>query len=444
MYKKLIFLHTTCCYFIDNIHLNAELEKYLNMNNIDTIHLLTGGGICTYFSLIEEPKTTNCYNNKRTALNYLENTKKKTLILDTYCYNNKRTALNYLENTKKKTLILDTYTKRIDFDIINNFEESLKNYSFENSIFEKFNIWEIIKGSVSSYLQWDSVLEGLKNVKNFEVEIINQFIISSVRYILAFRNLYNEIKPTHILIFNGMFYLERIAYEIAKEFNISVIATESTCFFDRKHFDLSGVIGNRHSFGFNSEHYIETKVINTEQKNTLYKYLNNIYSGKNNTIKQKKTSNEDVRRSLGIPRSKKLITFLGQVSHDSVIVYDSPIYSSIYECILDTIKIFENKKEFHLIIRLHPGGKNTSMKKDLVLEKLLKHNLPKNVSIVHSLQLNTYNIIKESLLGITISSQAGLEMLSMHKPLVVLGKAFYSNIGVTFNVTISTVQSFEE
>jgi capsule polysaccharide export protein KpsC/LpsZ len=48
--------------------------------------------------------------------------------------------------------------------------------------------------------------------------------------------------------------------------------------------------------------------------------------------------------------------------------------------------------------------------------------------------LNTYDLMRESELGITLCSQAGLEMLSMGKPVLTAGRAFYSGKGLTYDV----------
>lgn len=407
--KKLLLLHSTCCYFKDTIHLNAELESVLKEYDIESYHLLTDGNPCTYFAELDEPKEIRCRETRSMVL-------------------------SYLTSTKNHVFQMEDFVSRVDPKKISQWWDNNKHCDLQAILFNQLNLWEIIKGSLAAFLKWDSVPKITSAISEQDRRIVERFLLSCARYLLALEEVFKSIQPTHILIFNGLLYLERAAYEVARRYHISVLATESSCFADRKYFDSSGVIGNRHSYSRMARHSIEAKRLTQAQKQELNEYLHNVYTGKNNFIQQSEPSKAEVKDKLGIPSSKTIVTFFGQVPHDSVIVYDSEIYPGVYEAIKDTIRIFTRFKHVHLIIRLHPGGHNTGQRDNSILNRLLQSNIPENVSIVHSKQINTYDIMKESSLGITICSQTGLEMLSMHKPVITLGKAFYSQLGFTFDV----------
>jgi hypothetical protein len=64
----------------------------------------------------------------------------------------------------------------------------------------------------------------------------------------------------------------------------------------------------------------------------------------------------------------------------------------------------------------------------------LKHLLSlKNVRLLHP-RLNSFGIIKQSSCVVTINSKVGFEAIMQQKPVVVLGKSFYKNKGVTVDV----------
>ena len=148
-----------------------------------------------------------------------------------------------------------------------------------------------------------------------------------------------------------------------------------------------------------------------------------------------------MRKQFRIDSRKKIALLIGQVATDAVMAIDSYVYKDSVEFIKDTIKLFKAYPDYHLIVRLHPKesfGANQIKRpyNNITFQRLKELNLHKteNVSIVHSMQSNTYSLMDISDFAIVINSQAGLEMLSRHKPVIVLGDAFYSKKGFTFDV----------
>ena len=60
--------------------------------------------------------------------------------------------------------------------------------------------------------------------------------------------------------------------------------------------------------------------------------------------------------------------------------------------------------------------------------------LPPNCLVVSGPDVSTYQLMERSEVGVTINSQAGLEMLLMGKPVVTAGRCFYANKGFTHDV----------
>ena len=97
-------------------------------------------------------------------------------------------------------------------------------------------------------------------------------------------------------------------------------------------------------------------------------------------------------------------------------------------------------------MRLHPyeshGITNSSLDgkfkqlKNSTHEKLVKEGLTKgaNFCVLEGKAYATESFLKNCDLGITINSQAGLEMLMLGKPVVVAGRASYAGKGFTYDV----------
>jgi len=92
---------------------------------------------------------------------------------------------------------------------------------------------------------------------------------------------------------------------------------------------------------------------------------------------------------------------------------------------------------YKLFIKEHPasiGGHSVS-----VLRKLLKQH--SNIVLIHP-RVNSYHLIKNAALIISINSKVGFEALMQGKKVVVVGDAFYKKKGVTYDVcTLNDLES---
>lgn len=299
---------------------------------------------------------------------------------------------------------------------------------YEKATYRGFNLWDIAKGSICRYL--------LKtNMSPDDFPVIKRFFSTAVLYIDTFPVLFSHLQPDILIIFNGMPMLDRVAREVATTFGIQVFAEENCCFADRKFLDSTGVVVNRHLFARQeSWNAIRGGNLDESQSERLTKYLEEVYAGRVNTIKQcAADSRAELFNRLGFTPDRPLAILLSQVPFDSVIVNDSPVYSDIVEFIRDVMNIFANKLDWGLIVRLHPIEEK--LFGNQTLKRLQERDIPENIRLVHGTQLNTYALMDCCQFALTINSQSGLEMLSKHRPVIVAGTAFYGNKGFTADVT---------
>jgi capsule polysaccharide modification protein KpsS len=152
-------------------------------------------------------------------------------------------------------------------------------------------------------------------------------------------------------------------------------------------------------------------------------------------------SEAEIRKKLDLPENKKILLLLGQVKTDASIIMDSNIYQDPVEMITDVTRNISRLKEIVLLIRLHPkefsGSSYAGIKYDHITYRELRarkiDEIP-NVKIVESPEISTYELMNMASCGITINSQAGLEMCLSGKPVLVCGNAFYGRKGFTVDL----------
>jgi hypothetical protein len=400
-----LLFHTTCCYFHDTLRLNARLEAQLPDQSISFLHLLTSGDSCTYFYQLRPQTKAQCSSVRSRALEWLLG---------------KSASVHCLEEFY--SIDEDPITAPLDIQALVSTE------------FRGLNMWAVIKASLAALHQWHDVDGCLRSASASEWSATLELLRAACKALLAIDEFLARYAPTHCLLFNGLFFLERIMLERCRKRGIQVIATESSTFADRKHFSLSGAVGNRNDLrGIGTDVSYARRLLPIEKRH-LDSFFSAKLSGQNSVIAQGH-SHISSKGDLGIPRDMPVVLFLGQVPHDSVMVSDANAFPQQAVVIETLIELFSNSLAFsHLIVRLHPGGEITSMRDD-VLARMFPETRPRsNVTVFRGLDCNTYDLMRLADVAITSTSQAGLEFLWLKKPLITLGAAYYAGHGFTLDV----------
>ncbi|MEM7474500.1 MAG: hypothetical protein AAF483_05850, partial [Planctomycetota bacterium] len=311
--------------------------------------------------------------------------------------------------------------------------ESLED--IRSATFDGFGLWEICKSSIC-----DDALEAKIDVHR-DRESIEKYFNEAVVLIRGFDRLFKELKPTTIVVEQGLQCDMRAAVEVARRQGIQTVAIENS--FLKDYFfldDVSGAITNRHTLARNSWDRIKARVLTSEQRHKTHEFLKDTST---TFAHPNPVAREKLLADLKVPADKKVALLIGQVATDAAIVMDSPIYEDQVDFMLDAVREMAAFKDtHHLVIRLHPkeATGNSHFGKlfeNRTLQRLLELGVDRqsHVTIVHSDQANTYQIMECAEFGLTITSQAGLEMLARYKPLIVVGDAFYARKGFTLDVS---------
>jgi len=244
-------------------------------------------------------------------------------------------------------------------------------------------------------------------------------------------DLFSKVKPVSVVSLQGYFVECAIARQLAEVFRYQFYALENTFFYKKIICEpITGVAVNKTSimsFFYRFQHLIIPKKCHSSESWIQA-----------NIKHQDHSSPLEVYRW---PRDKKRILFLGQCLTDSSLLFCEPNYSIVE--VLKELQIYSAENNAHLFIKLHPKENNGKTPLHKPYAKLTFRKLTEsayfivdedNYYIDFENKYSTQELIYASDVVITINSQAGLESLALGKEVVLLGKAFYDQLGCTWNV----------
>lgn len=413
--RTVLLLVSTCCHMA-LVRPFVHVAELLRTAGVNVVVLLTDGNCCSFFSKLKPPTLERCAEQRGITLDSLVAAGWNVVPLGMLLPNamaNPASLLQGIEEISGQTPVAK-YTAH--------------------------PLWNMVRATVTRHCDWDRLPDDTALIRRSDAIAIEGFLHAATRYQRVFETLFHEYNPSHLMVFNGVFYEEHIACNIAGSHDIQVIVNESTCFIDRwiyRHIDQG--VGVRESQRMHvPDDYFPPSPGKTIE---LQRYLDDVYAGQNNRVYQPGPCGASTVLQTLSMCGKRIALFLGQVPYDTVITEDLMV-TSVEDAVLEAIQAFDDQEDWHLVIRLHPGARETATHHDKLAEVVAQHPSKANFTLVKAYEVSTYDLIQLAHMGITISSQSGLEVLGQHKPVVVLGDAFYCRNGVTIdrqrNETIRT------
>ena len=237
-----------------------------------------------------------------------------------------------------------------------------------------------------------------------------------------------------------------VARIAAQHLGIPFLALENSALSNRMLWDnVSGITTNRnlaknyfwrHKNSVSDEmviHYCDELIANTKD------------------LKSAEHTSPGEHRSVAA-EARPSVLFLGQVFTDSSVLFGLNRWNSPVE-IIEQCAHWCKANQYDLIIKLHPKESNgvnpidCEPYRSLTSRKIkacetLSRLISKNDFVIdHDNRFDTYELIQNSELVVTLNSQSGLEAAFRDKPVVVCGDAFYGNLG--FTIDASAPQYFE-
>jgi hypothetical protein len=136
---------------------------------------------------------------------------------------------------------------------------------------------------------------------------------------------------------------------------------------------------------------------------------------------------------------KKTALMATNLTWDNAALMRDRAFKSIEEWVLATVAYFENNSQWQLVIRCHPAElyKSCPIARERIAKIILdkyKYTLPSNIVLIDSdAPISIYDLYPKVDLGLVYTTTCGLEMSCLGIPVIVAGKAPYSNKGFTYD-----------
>lgn len=142
---------------------------------------------------------------------------------------------------------------------------------------------------------------------------------------------------------------------------------------------------------------------------------------------------EQVRQSLGLD-SRPMVLLAANVVGDSLTLGRQMFSRNMSEWLVQTAKYFRKQSGLQLVVRIHPGEKYTDGPSVATLVEQSLPEMPENVHLISADdQINTYDLLEISDLGLVYTTTVGLELAMSGVPVVVAGFTHYRDKGFTLN-----------
>lgn len=327
----------------------------------------------------------------------------------------------------------------------------------EQVAYRGYSLWELSKTGILASLEWTQLPAPLDERTR---RVVQYYFERMKRLIDGIEEYYDAHPVDTVVVSQGASPMSRPFVEAARRRGINVVATENS--FLGEYFiadNATGMIINRHRASRLAGDYLP---VNMVSENERVEFQERLARARRRKLKEHSTgqnpqpgvSDDLFRRIAG----RRVALFLGQVMVDASIIMDGGDFKNPIDLIVRCVVYFAKQPDWYLIIRLHPkestgkswvntensfGTPPGEPQGPLPYDNLTYRGLVERLGSDHGA---SYEIIPDAGtstdalmnladVGITITSQAGLEMALIHKRVVVCGDAFYARKGFTYDVS---------
>lgn len=299
----------------------------------------------------------------------------------------------------------------------------------------RINLSKNIKSSVIRYLKGQTV--------DGQQEVIEEYAFTALITDAASMNIFDKLSPSSIFMSHGVYAEWGPALNNALALGIPVTSYVSCYLPSRFYFKK---IRNVDSVNF---HRIEDKAweqlkkqapLSVPESDRLKffiegRYKSQLCSDMKDFHSYSATEIESFIKKYSIDRSKPIWGLMCHINWDNVFDYTPMVYDNFNDWVLDTVKEMIKLADVEWLIKIHPAEAWTNPESGC--QKLIERefpSLPKHIKLVKAEDtinpLNLYELIDGA---ITVCGTAGLELLTLGKPVILAGKAHYGNKGFTYD-----------
>lgn len=260
------------------------------------------------------------------------------------------------------------------------------------------------------------------------------FLRSARRIAAGMEAALDRIQPDVVLLCNGLFLFEAIAWELCRRRGIDVVSYE-------RGFIKETLVFRRGAPACLTELHdlwpqFADVALTPEQDARLDEYLDARRHGRRTIDRYWQDARFEAPERSGAGR---LVTLFTNLTWDSAVIGKELAYPSIQAWIAAVVEAMAARPEHELVIRLHPAevklpGKWT---REPVLPFLLDRfpELPPNVRVIAPDDpTSSYPLMEASDLGLVFTSTTGMELALAGVPVIVAGETHYRGKGFTIDV----------
>lgn len=270
---------------------------------------------------------------------------------------------------------------------------------------------------------------------------LRRFLRSSRRVVKGLSAALDRVQPEVVLLLNGLFFFEAVAWELCRRRGIEVVTYErgfikETLLFRR---DAAACMGDvSHLWDRWSG-----VPLTPEEDKELDDYLEDRRAGRRTIDRYWVNPRFE---QWGADGGGRLVTLFTNLTWDSAVIGQEVAFPSIHEWLAAAVRSFAGRPEHQLVVRIHPAevklpGKQTREPLGQFLAETFPE-LPPNVRVIGADDpTSSYPLMEASDVGLVFTSTTGLELALSGTPVVVAGRTHYRDKGFTLDV--STPQEFE-
>ena len=258
------------------------------------------------------------------------------------------------------------------------------------------------------------------------------FLRSARRIAVAVDRVLEDVQPDTVLLLNGLFLFEAIAWALCRRRGIDAVTYERAFRPDTLVFSRDVPAG---FYDLTSSWGLEDRPLTEGESGELDRYLADRRRGAAFDQYWSFSPGADMAETQG-----RLAVLFTNLTWDTAVIGRDVAFPDIRTWLDAVIEAFADMPEHRLVIRVHPSevhlpGKQT---RDSLEEYVRRHHpdLPPNIRLVPASDtISSYELIDECDVGLVYTSTTGLELALAGKPVIVSGEVHYRGKGFTVDVS---------
>jgi hypothetical protein len=257
------------------------------------------------------------------------------------------------------------------------------------------------------------------------------FLRSARRVATALERVFDEVRPDTVLLLNGLFLFEGIAWAICRRRGIDVVTYERAFREDTLIFSRDAPAG---FYDLSAAWPLEDRVLTADEERELDDYVARRRRGGASDQFWSFAPAQGVDAGPG-----RLVVLFTNLTWDTAVIGRDVAFPDIRAWLDAVVAAFAARPQHRLVLRIHPSevylpGKQT---RDSLEEYIRAHHpdLPPNIRLVPAAgSTSSYELIDACDFGIVYTSTTGMELALAGKPVIVGGDVHYRGKGFTVDV----------